>query len=183
MEPPPAIDRATASSAHPWLACQARYGVHIRTASSPPAYSQREVNGRRGPATASPTTTANIRKATRSLSIRPSPARSPTASHSRSAPVRRMRTISQHSSAQTSRSKTLVFNVWPDASTTAATAIDVAASSCAPRRPPSSRGSRPVTATTAAAASADGSRSTTSDVDATSDISRAMSGTNGGWSG
>ena len=123
MEPPPAIDRATASSAHPWLACQARYGVHIRTASSPPAYSQREVNGRRGPETASPTTTANIRKATRSLSIRPSPARSPTASHSRSAPVRRMRTISQHSSAQTSRSKTLVFNVWPDASTTAVASL------------------------------------------------------------
>src|SRR5262245_43061750 len=57
-EPPLAIECAIASSGQPYLACQARYGVHIASAIAPPAYIQGDPNGRRGPPMARATTTA-----------------------------------------------------------------------------------------------------------------------------
>ena len=64
-----------------------------------------------------------------------------------------------------------------------ATAIAVAARTCAALPPPSSRASRPVSSTSRAEATADGSRSNTRDDRARSDITRAISGNSGGWSG
>ena len=70
----------------------------------------------------------------------------------------------------------------PTASSTDDTAIDAAASSCAPRPPPNSRAINPVSSTTSPAASADGSRSPTSEPSNSRSIACANSGVNGGWS-
>ncbi len=104
----------------------------------------------------------------------------PTISHRRSSPPRRITTTSDKITGHTSRSKVAVLSRWPVASKTAETAIDPAASSCALRSPPRRRVIAAVSGTIAAAATADGSRSTTTDPGARSFISLANSGTNGG---
>ena len=74
----------------------------------------------------------------------------------------------------------VVLSRWLAPVTTGASAMTAQASAWAARRPPSSRVSSPVKTTSTPHASADGSRSSTSDPGATLVISLATSGTNGG---
>ncbi len=127
--------------------------------------------------------TANSRNAIRSLASKPAPVTTPATSHSRSLPVRRMRRISHDASAQAGRSNVVVLSRWPAPMTSGPAATQIAASAWATRSAPSSRAISPVSSTRAADATADGSLSTISDAGARSDISRASSGTSGGWSG
>lgn len=171
---------ATVSWGQPWVACQITYGAARAAAAPIPAASQGERSGHRGPTTTRATTTTAATRAICGLNSEPIPAVTPAAS--RLGPLCRVtaRTSSQHSTVVAKRSNVVVVTKCPVTSAIPDTAVPAAAMVCARAVPPSSRAISAATSDVAAAASADGSRSTCSEPGARRCIAWQSSGTSGG---
>ena len=127
--------------------------------------------------------TAAASMPTSSLLSRPIPSTAPAATHSRSSSVRSNRTSSQQTTLLKAKSRVSVVRKWLVASTTSATAQQLAAIACARRPPPASRAISPAPTIDATPASAAGIRSAISERGANAFIVHATTGVSSGWSG
>lgn len=149
-------------------------------ATAKPAGNHQVRNTERGPTASRLTPNANTSSGTSHLLVIASPTAAPIANHHRPSPVRSNRIVKKPTTVHSAMSTVAVDSMCVTASTNTDSAVAAAASTCAPRPPPSSRAVSATNATIAAPISVAEIRNVNGE--SPNENSRASSGVNGGWS-